>query len=52
MKYKDILQFDPITEVIQLDRLDKDDYRKEVVKTFVYPDYFVETILPKMVLMR
>jgi hypothetical protein len=49
MKYKDILQFDPITEVIQLDRLDKDDYRKEVVKTFVYPDYFVETILPEMV---
>jgi len=49
MKYKDLLQFDPITEVIQLDLLGKDHYRKEVVKTFVYPDYFVETILPEMV---
>jgi hypothetical protein len=49
MKYQDILQFDPITEVIQLDLLDKEDYRKGVVKTFVYPDYFVETILPEMV---
>lgn len=49
MKYKDILQFDPITEVIQLDLLGKDDYRKEIVKTFVYPEYFLETILPQMV---
>ena len=32
MKYQDILQFDPITEVIQLDLLDKEDYRKGVVK--------------------
>lgn len=49
MKYKDILQFDPITEVIQLDLLGKDDYRKEIVRTFVYPEYFIETILPQMV---
>lgn len=49
MKYKDILQFDPITEVIQLDLLSKDDYRKEIVRTFVYPEYFIETILPQMV---
>ena len=49
MKYKDILQFDPITEVIQLDLLSKDDYRKEIVRTFVYPEYFIETILPQMI---
>lgn len=49
MKYKDILQFDPITEVIQLDLLHREDYRKGIVRTFVYPDYFVETILPEMV---
>lgn len=49
MKYRDILQFDPITDVIQLDKLDRNDYREDIIKTFVYPDYFVETIIPEIV---
>lgn len=49
MKYRDILQFEPITDVIQLDKLDSNDYRDDVIKTFVYPDYFVETIIPEIV---
>ena len=49
MKYRDILQFEPITDVIQLDKLASDDYREDIIKTFVYPDYFVETIIPEIV---
>ena len=49
MKYRDILQFEPITDVIQLDKLGSSDYREDIIKTFVYPDYFVETIIPEIV---
>lgn len=49
MKYRDILQFDPITDVIQLDKLESSDYRDDIIKSFVYPDYFVETIIPEIV---
>lgn len=49
MKYRDILQFEPITDVIQLDKLDRSDYRDDIIKTFVYPDYFVDTIIPEIV---
>ncbi len=47
MKYRDILQFDPITDVIQLDMLESTDYRRDVVRTFVYPEYFTSTIIPQ-----
>lgn len=49
MKYRDILQFEPITDVIQLDMLEKTDYRRDVVRTFVYPEYFTSTIIPEIV---
>jgi len=49
MKYRDILQFEPITDVIQLDKLGSTDYREDIIKSFVYPDYFVETIIPEIV---
>lgn len=49
MKYKDILQFEPITDVIQVDLLREQDYRKNIISTFVYPDYFMNTVLPTMV---
>lgn len=48
MKYNEILKFEPITDVIQFDLLDGVDYQKEVIRTFVYPDYFVETIIPEI----
>ena len=35
MKYRDILQFDPITDVIQLDKLESSDYRDDIIKSFV-----------------
>ena len=49
MKYRDILQFEPITDVIQLDKLGSDDYREDIIKSFVYPEYFIETIIPEIV---
>ena len=49
MKYRDILQFEPITDVIQLDKLGNNDYRDDIIKTFVYPEYFVDTIIPEIV---
>lgn len=49
MKYRDILQFEPITDVIQLDMLEKTDYRRDVVRTFVYPEYFTSIIIPEIV---
>lgn len=49
MKYSEILQFEPLTDLIQLDKLNDEDYRKRVVKDFVYPDYFISTIIPSIV---
>lgn len=49
MKYRDILHFEPITEVIQFDLLDKRDYQLDILRNFVYPDYFLETIIPQIV---
>lgn len=49
MKYSDIIHFEPIEDVIQLDLLYGEDYRRDVVRNFVYPDYFLETILPQIV---
>lgn len=48
MKYNEILKFEPITDVIQFDLLDGEDYQKEVIRTFVYPDYYVDTIIPEI----
>lgn len=48
MKYNEILTFEPITDVIQFDLLDGVDYQKEVIRTFVYPDYYVDTIIPEI----
>ena len=49
MRYSDILSFEPITEVIQFDNLKSEDYQKNLVKTFVYPDYFITTVIPQIV---
>ena len=49
MKYSEILSFDPITDVIQFDNLKEKNYQIDLVKTFVYPDYFVDTVIPVIV---
>ena len=37
MKYQDILQFEPITEIVQFNLLDDKEYQLNLIKTFVYP---------------
>ncbi len=49
MKYKDILHFEPITDVIQFDKLSERDYQLDILHNFVYPDYFLETVIPEFV---
>ena len=50
MKYKDLLNFDPITEVIKFDRANKDEnYQKSLVKTFVFSKTFKDYLIPLMI---
>ena len=35
MKYKDLIQFDPIDEIIKFSKLDNEDYRSKIVGNFV-----------------
>jgi hypothetical protein len=48
MKYKDLIQFDPIDEIIKFGQLDKEDYRAKLVKTFVCSQTFEDTIIPQI----
>ena len=49
MRYSDILQFEALTDLIQLDKLGVDSYREDIVRNFVYPQYFIETIIPAII---
>lgn len=46
MKYNELLQFEPINEVVKFDRLDDTDYRKQLVKTFVFSKDYADNIIP------
>ena len=35
MKYKELIQFDPIDEIIKFGKLDDEDYRAKLVRNFV-----------------
>lgn len=48
MKYKDLIQFDPIDEIIQFGKLDNDDYRVKLVKTFVNSKLYETHIIPQI----
>ena len=41
MKYKELIQFEPIDEVVKIHLLDKEDNRKRLVKSFVYSDAYI-----------
>lgn len=50
MKYKDLLNFEPITEVIKFSRTNEDEnYQKSLIKTFVFSKAFKDTLIPLMV---
>ena len=48
MKYRDLIQFDPIDEIIKFGKLDNNDYRAKVVKNFVFSNTFENYIIPKI----
>ncbi|MBC6368014.1 DUF6079 family protein [Algoriphagus sp. AK58] len=49
MKYKDLLNFEPITEVVKFSRTNEFDYQKTLVKTFVFSDTFKNHLIPLMI---
>lgn len=48
MKYRELIQFNPIDEIIKFEKLDNENYRENVVKNFVcsqtFEDYTIPTI--------
>lgn len=48
MKYSDLIQFEPITEVVKFGRLSDGDYRKSLVKNFVFSKAYEKTIIPEL----
>lgn len=46
MKYRDLIQFNPIDEIIKFEKLDDKDYRANVVKNFVCSETFENYTLP------
>ncbi len=49
MKYKELLNFEPITEVVKFSRTSDSDYQKTLVKTFVFSDTFKNHLIPLMI---
>lgn len=49
MKYKELINFEPITEVVKFSETHKSDYQKNLVKTFVFSETFKEHLIPLMV---
>ena len=49
MKYKELINFEPITEVVKFSETHKTDYQKNLVKTFVFSNTFKDLLIPLMV---
>ena len=49
MKYNELINFEPITEVVKFSETHKDDYQKNLVKTFVFSKTFKDHLIPLMV---
>ena len=48
MKYRELIKFDPINEVVKFERLDEEDYRKSLVRNFVFSETYEKTIIPEL----
>lgn len=48
MKYKDLIQFESVDEIIKFDKLDSDNYRERLVKTFVCSQAYENFIIPRI----
>ena len=49
MKYKELINFEPITEVVQFGETGKEEYQKDLVKSFSFSEAFRDIIIPLMV---
>lgn len=49
MKYKELLNFEPITEVVKFSKTQDVDYQASLVKTFVFSDTFKKHLVPLMI---
>jgi hypothetical protein len=49
MKYNELIQFEPINEVVKFSETHKSDYQKNLIKTFVFSDTFKDHLIPLMV---
>lgn len=48
MKYSELIQFDPIDEIIKFSQLGNEDYRTKIVQNFVCSKTYEESIIPKI----
>ena len=48
MKYRDLIQFESVDEIIKFDKLDSEDYRERLVKTFVFSESFENYTIPRI----
>ncbi len=49
MKYRDLLNFEPITEVVKFSQTSDSNYQQSLVKTFVFSEAFKEHLIPLMI---
>lgn len=49
MKYKELLNFEPITEVVKFSRTNESDYQKSLIKTFVFSNTFKNHLIPLII---
>ena len=49
MKYSDLIDFEPITEIVKFSETNKIDYQKNLIKTFVFSETFKDNLIPLMV---
>ena len=49
MKYKELLNFEPITEIVKFSRTGDLDYQKSLIQTFVFSDTCKNVLLPLIV---
>ena len=46
MKYSELIQFEPITEVVKFSRTSDLDYQKNLVRTFVFSEAYEKALMP------
>lgn len=49
MKYKELINFEPITEIVKFSRTKDSDYQKSLIKTFVFSETFKDHLIPLMI---